>query len=74
MSEALQRVVLHESWKQALRTEFEADYMQKIREFLLRERESGKVIYPPLKNIFRALDLCPLGGSTCRHSWAGPLH
>lgn len=60
MSEALQRVVLHDSWKRALRTEFEADYMQKIRDFLLRERKNGKVIYPPLKNIFRALDLCPL--------------
>ena len=60
MSEALQRVVLHQSWKQELSAEFKAGYMQKIRKFLLKERGSGKTIYPPLKQIFRALDLCPL--------------
>ena len=57
---AVDRVVLHESWKEALRDEFESDYMVQLREFLLAERSAGKRIFPPSKLIFNALDSCPL--------------
>ena len=54
------RVVLHDSWKEALRSEFESAYMDQLREFLLAERNAGKRIFPPSKLIFNALDSCPL--------------
>lgn len=57
---AVDRVVLHDSWKEALRSEFESDYMDQLREFLLAERSAGKSIFPPSKQIFNALDSCPL--------------
>lgn len=57
---AFERVVLHESWKEALRDEFEDPYMQNLRAFLVSEIQAGKQIYPPLKLIFNALDVCPL--------------
>ena len=57
---AVDRVVLHDSWKEALRNEFESDYMAQLREFLLEERNAGKRIFPPSKLIFNALDSCPL--------------
>ncbi len=60
MSSALDRVVLNETWKEALKHEFEADYMQQLRSFLITEFQAGKKIFPPLKLIFNALDLCPL--------------
>ena len=57
---AMDRVVLHDSWKVSLQSEFEADYMGALREFLLAERQAGKRIYPPANLIFAALDHCPL--------------
>lgn len=60
MPSALDRVVLNESWKRALKSEFESPYMEDLRSFLLAENRAGKRIYPPLKLIFNALDVCPL--------------
>jgi uracil-DNA glycosylase len=54
------RIKLEASWKEALSDEFEKEYMQTLRSFLLREKQAGKVIYPPFKYMFRALDLTPL--------------
>ncbi len=53
-------IKLHESWKGALRPEFEAQYMADLRRFLLTEREAGKRIFPPASLWFRALDTTPL--------------
>lgn len=60
MASAIDRVVLEEGWKQALRVEFESDYMAELRSFLLQESKAGKQIYPPANLIFNALDACPL--------------
>ena len=60
MSNAFDRVVLHESWKEALRDEFESEYMHELREFLVEEIQAGKRVYPPLNLIFNAMDQCPL--------------
>lgn len=60
MNDALERVKLHSSWKNALRQEFTSNYMVQLREFLLAEIAQGKRLHPPMSKIFLALDLCPL--------------
>lgn len=54
------RIKLDESWKRPLLPEFEADYMQALRAFLVAEREAGKRIFPPASHWFHALDATPL--------------
>jgi len=54
------RVKLEDSWKTALRDEFEQPYMQELGDFLRREKAAGKVIYPPGPLIFNALNSTPL--------------
>ena len=54
------RVRLEPTWKAALQDEFEKPYMTALRDFLVHEKTARKVIYPPGKQIFRALDLTPL--------------
>ncbi|GAK68911.1 uracil-DNA glycosylase [Agrobacterium rubi TR3 = NBRC 13261] len=53
-------VKLDESWKRALSTEFASPYMQKLKDFLLAEKNAGKHIFPKGGEYFRALDLTPL--------------
>lgn len=53
-------IQLHESWKVPLLPEFEADYMARLRAFLLAEKAAGKRIFPKGGEWFRALDLTPL--------------
>ncbi len=55
-----ERVRLEPSWKAVLGAEFDKPYMIKLREFLLREKQARKVIYPRGENIFAALDLTPV--------------
>ena len=59
MSTASDRVQLEPGWKQALASEFDSPYMQQLRQFLLAEKQSGKVIYPPGPEIFHAFDATP---------------
>lgn len=47
------------SWQTLLSGEKEQPYFQKILEFLKKEREAGKIIYPPQKDVFNALKLTP---------------
>ncbi|MCH2341051.1 uracil-DNA glycosylase [Pseudomonas sp. NPDC047963] len=54
------RVKLEDSWKAALKEEFEQPYMKQLGEFLRREKAAGKVIYPPGPLIFSALNSTPL--------------
>ena len=53
-------ITLHQSWKTPLLPEFEAEYMQRLRAFLMAERAKGKRIFPPAKLWFHALDTTPL--------------
>jgi uracil-DNA glycosylase len=53
------RVRLHESWKTRLGDALDAPSMQRLREFLIAEKQAGKVIYPPGPEIFAALDATP---------------
>ncbi len=51
---------LEESWKAALAPEFSSDYMARLKQFLLTEKQAGKQIFPKGPEYFRALDLTPL--------------
>ena len=53
-------VKIESSWKQALQSEFEQPYFAELVRFLHREKQEGKVIYPPGRQIFRAFELTPL--------------
>jgi uracil-DNA glycosylase len=52
-------IQLHPAWKALLAEEFEADYMRQLGSFLRQEKAAGKVIYPPGRLIFNALDSTP---------------
>jgi uracil-DNA glycosylase len=53
-------IILHESWKTPLQSEFQSDYMAQLKAFLVAEKAAGKQIYPKGSAWFRALDLTPL--------------
>tara|TARA_B100001013_G_scaffold152298_1_gene90540 strand:- start:7068 stop:7778 length:711 start_codon:yes stop_codon:yes gene_type:complete len=53
-------IQLEQSWLKELNLEFQKDYMQNLKSFLLSEKREGKKIYPKGKEIFRALDITPL--------------
>lgn len=55
----MERVRLEQSWKELLLPEFERDYMRSLREFLLREKQQGKAIFPAGNDIFNALNSTP---------------
>jgi uracil-DNA glycosylase len=44
-------------WKEALKGEKESPYFLKLMEFIESERRKGKSIYPPKRDVFRALSL-----------------
>lgn len=50
---------LEASWLQRLQDEFTQDYMQALKQFLVEEKQAGKVIYPPGETMFNALDSTP---------------
>src|SRR5690625_4475954 len=54
------KIKLHPEWLDALGEEFEQDYMQRLRAFLLERSRQGAVIYPPGRQIFSAFDSTPL--------------
>ena len=53
------RVRLEPGWKARLAGEFEAPYMQALREFLVAEKRAGKTIFPASGHLFAALDATP---------------
>ena len=54
----MSNVTLEESWKKALKSEFEKAYWSTLLSFVKGEYLSEKV-YPPPPNLFRAFKLCP---------------
>ena len=57
MSEIQDRVKLRPSWKSRLGKEFEEEYMQNLRQFLIQEKQAGKTIYPDGNDIFNSMNL-----------------
>lgn len=60
MAMTSKKIDLHSSWLEYLAPEFEQPYMQRLKAFLLAEKQQGKVIYPESKNIFNAFNSTPL--------------
>lgn len=56
----LDRVRLHDSWKQPLADTLRGETMQRLGAFLRDEKSRGRTIYPPAARIFAALDATPL--------------
>jgi len=50
---------LEPSWLKVLHDEFEKPYMQKLRDFLKKEKENGARIYPKNADIFNAFNKTP---------------
>lgn len=50
---------IEESWKKELEAEFGAEYFKKLKAFLLKEKETGAIIYPPGLRIFAAYNITP---------------
>jgi len=55
----MREIQLHESWLSRLEVQFQQDYMQRLREFLLLRKQHKAVIYPPGGQIFNALNSTP---------------
>ncbi len=53
-------VKIEQSWKEALKEEFEKDYFRTLASSLHAEKARGQVIYPPGSMIFKAFELCPI--------------
>ena len=51
-------IVLEKSWKNILSEEFSKPYFNTLRQFVRRQYKE-KMVYPPPKDIFKALDVCP---------------
>ncbi|MEZ5470832.1 MAG: uracil-DNA glycosylase [Marinicella sp.] len=51
---------LHASWLKYLESEFQQPYMQQLRNFLSQQKQQRKIIYPPGKLIFNAMNTTAL--------------
>ena len=60
MTATKKSVDLHPSWLAHLAPEFELPYMKLLKQFLLEQKQAGKIIYPESKNIFNAFNSTPL--------------
>ena len=52
-------IKLHSQWREVIGGEFDKDYMQSLREFLLQRKQQGAAIYPPTNQWFSALNTTP---------------
>lgn len=52
-------VKIDPSWKAALEAEFQAPYFGAIKQYLLKEKQEGKKVYPPGPLIFNAFNSTP---------------
>lgn len=59
MKDSNSEIKLEPSWLALLKDEFEQPYMRDLKQFLLTEKEQGKVIYPASDLIFNALNSTP---------------
>ena len=65
---------MHPSWLEVLSSEFNAPYMQRLRDFLIKEKAKSKVIYPPNKKTFSCLNLSPLDSTKVVIIGQDPYH
>lgn len=55
----LDSTLLAEGWAEQLAHEFEQPYVQRLQQFLGAEAAAGKTLFPPVGQVFRALELTP---------------
>ena len=67
-------VKLESSWLELLADQFEQPYFTKIKDFLLKEKNEKKVIYPPGSKIFAAMDLCSVSNTKVVIIGQDPYH
>jgi len=67
-------VKIEESWYEILKWEFEKPYFGYLKQFLLKERQAGYVIYPPGSRIFAAFDYTPFWDVKCVIVGQDPYH
>ncbi len=60
MAEAQKKIDLEPGWLSALGSEFDQPYMRQLKQFLLQQKQQGKVVYPASKQIFNAFNSAPL--------------
>jgi uracil-DNA glycosylase len=65
---------IDESWYQILKHEFDQPYFGYLKQFLLKEKQAGYVIYPPGKRIFAAFDYTPFDKVKCVIIGQDPYH
>lgn len=53
-------IKLEDTWRLPLQPEFDAPYMGTLKEFLVQEKQTGKIVYPPASQWFHALDATAL--------------
>ena len=51
---------MHITWLKELNGEFDKPYMEKLREFLIKEKSNNKVTYPPNERVFSSLKFAAL--------------
>ncbi len=59
MTDIKTEIKLEPSWLALLKDEFKQPYMQDLKQFLLTQKQQGKVIYPASDLIFNALNTTP---------------
>ncbi|MBL7811792.1 MAG: uracil-DNA glycosylase [Bacteroidetes bacterium] len=67
-------VRIEESWYEVLRDEFEKPDFGYLKQFLIKERQAGYVIYPPGSRIFAAFDYTPFQQVKCVIVGQDPYH
>lgn len=60
MTNTVRKIDLEPSWLAHLAPEFDKPYMVQLKEFLLQQKQMGKVVFPPAKQIFNAFNSTPL--------------
>ena len=55
----MEKVKIDPSWYKKLKDEFTSPYMKEIKEFLVKELEHKKIIYPHGNQIFSAFNYTP---------------
>jgi len=55
----MSNIKIHESWKNALASEFEQPYFAMIKQSIVKDKQAGQTIYPPGSLIFNAFDSTP---------------
>src|SRR5690554_4546988 len=59
MTQAKPNTLKEKSWLPYLHAELEKPYMQRLDNFLLQEKQQGKVVYPANDRLFAAFNLTP---------------